>query len=82
MDNIVIRVAKEAGGLAKLADMHGVSYQAAWLWAAPAREAQGRLENAGRYPWLRFAQPADSPTAPRKAVWRGYAQSGFIGRGG
>ena len=32
MDNIVTCVAKNAGGLDKLAAMHGVTYQAAWLW--------------------------------------------------
>ena len=49
MDNIVTRVAKEAGGLTKLAEMHGVSYQAAWLWAEkgyfPLRQMGKVLEN-------------------------------------
>ena len=57
MDNIVIRVAKEAGGLAKLADMHGVSYQAAWLWAEkgyfPLKQMGKVIEN---FPKITSAQ--------------------------
>lgn len=32
MENVVTRAANLAGGLDKLAMLHGVSYQAAWLW--------------------------------------------------
>lgn len=49
MENVVMRAACLAGGLDKLAVLHGVSYQAAWLWVKqgyfPLRQMQTVRKN-------------------------------------